>query len=182
VRWLGVDPKAEVHCLRTLDDARAIRSKLLGSASVAVIGGGPIGLELAVPARQLGAKATVIEVAPRLRLRSAPATIAAALLVHHQSCGVEVVLNAGAKAVHPGWVELTGALRIEADLVVIGISVVANDDLAHDAGIAIDDGIYIDGRFRTTQTDVDAIGDVTRQSKTNSGRFERIETWSNALG
>ena len=178
----GVDPKAGVHCLRTLDDARAIRSKLRGGARLAVIGGGPIGLELAASARQLGAPVTVIEAAPRLMSRSAPATIAAALLAHHRSCGVEVLLNAGVKAVHPGWVELTGERRIEADLVVIGIGVVANDDLARDAGIATDDGIFIDGRFRTTQPDVYAIGDVTRQRNPVSGRFERIETWSNAQG
>lgn len=178
----GVDPKAEVHYLRTLDDARAIRSKLRGGSSLAVIGGGPIGLELAASARQLGARVSVIEAAPRLMSRTAPATIAAALLAHHQGSGVEVVLSAEVKAVHPGWVELAGERRIEADLFVIGIGVVANDDLARDAGIATDDGIFIDGRFRTTQPDVYAIGDVTRQRNPVSGRFERIETWSNAQG
>jgi 3-phenylpropionate/trans-cinnamate dioxygenase ferredoxin reductase subunit len=70
--------------------------------------------------------------------------------------------------------------QIAADLVVVGIGVTANDALARAAGIACDDGIFVDGRGRTTCPNVYAIGDVTRQRHPVSGRFERIETWSNA--
>ncbi len=176
----GVDAGAPVFTLRTLDDARAIRARLREGARLAVIGGGPIGLELAASARQLGVRVTVLEAAPRLMARSAPAAIAEVLLAHHRACGVEVELDAKVAAIHHGWIELAGGRRVDADLVVVGIGVMANDELAREAGIACDDGIFVDGRFRTTQPDVHAIGDVTRQRHPISGRFERVETWANA--
>lgn len=178
----GSAPQAPVHFLRTLDDARAIRAKLRDGLRLAVIGGGPIGLELAASAGQLGARVTVLEAALRLMARTVPPTIAEVLLGHHLASGAQVLLGAQVKAIDPGGVALADGRRVEADLVVVGIGVVANDDLARAAGIATDDGIFVDGRCRTTQPDVYAIGDVTRQRNPISGRFERIETWSNARG
>ena len=178
----GSAPQAPVHFLRTLDDARAIRAKLRDGLKLAVIGGGPIGLELAASAGQLGVRVTVLEAAPRLMARTVPPTIAEVLLGHHRASGAQVLLGAQVKAIDPGGVALADGRRVEADLVVVGIGVVANDDLARAAGIATDDGIFVDGRCRTTQPDVYAIGDVTRQRNPISGRFERIETWSNARG
>ncbi|MBL0422443.1 FAD-dependent oxidoreductase [Ramlibacter sp. AW1] len=178
----GIEPGAQVLTLRTLDDARAIREKLRSGARLAVIGGGPIGLELAASAHQLGVKTTVIEAAERLMARSAPVAIAEILLQHHRAHGVQVELNAKVIGIKGGNVELAGGRRIEADLVVVGIGVVANDQLARAAGIAADDGIFVDALCRTTHPGVYAIGDVTRQRNPISGRFERIETWFNAQG
>lgn len=178
----GVAAGEKVLTLRTLDDARAIREKLRAGARLAVIGGGPIGLELAASAHQLGATTTVVEAADRLMARSAPPAIAQILLQHHRAHGVQVELDAKVVAIRDGVVELAGGRRIEADLVVVGIGVVANDELARAAGIAADDGIFVDALCRTTQPGVYAIGDVTRQRNPVSGRFERIETWFNAQG
>lgn len=178
----GIDADAPVLTLRTLDDARIIRSKLCKGVRLTIIGGGPIGLELAASARHLGAQVTVLEAAGRLMARSAPAGIADILLEHHRATGIEVQLDAKVSAIGRNFVELANAQRIETDLLVVGIGVVANDEIARDAGIAADDGIFIDCQFRTTQPDVYAIGDVVRQRHPISGRFERIETWSNARG
>jgi|GEM_PF-59185 len=171
-----------VMSLRTLDDAREIRARLRQSSRIAVIGGGPIGLELAASAHQLGIATTVIEAAERLMARSAPKAIADRLLAHHRSHGVQVELNAQVTRLDEGMVYLQGGRAVPADLVVVGIGVLANDDLARQAGIACDDGIFIDGFFRTNLPDVFAIGDVTRQRNPISGRLERIETWFNAQG
>jgi nitrite reductase/ring-hydroxylating ferredoxin subunit/thioredoxin reductase len=178
----GSSLSGNVMSLRTLDDAREIRARLRQSSCIAVIGGGPIGLELAACAHQLGITTTVIEAADRLMARSAPKAIAERLLVHHRSHGVQVELNAKVTRIDEGMVYLQGGRAVPADLVVVGIGVLANDDLARQAGIACDDGIIIDGFFRTNLPDVFAIGDVTRQRNPISGRLERIETWFNAQG
>jgi nitrite reductase/ring-hydroxylating ferredoxin subunit len=93
-----------------------------------------------------------------------------------------VELNAQVTRIDEGVVYLQGGRAVPADLVVVGIGVLANDDLARQAGIACDDGIIIDGFFRTNLPDVFAIGDVTRQRNPISGSLERIETWFNAQG
>lgn len=172
-----------VRALRTLDDARAVRQRLQAGTRLLVVGGGPIGLELAATARQLGAQATVVEAGPRLMARSAPALVAQHLLQHHEASGVVVHLGRTVVSVDDaGRVVLDDETCLDVDLVVVGIGVVANDELAVAAGIAADDGIFVDGWCRTTAPGVYAVGDVTRQRNPASGRFERIETWSNAQG
>jgi 3-phenylpropionate/trans-cinnamate dioxygenase ferredoxin reductase subunit len=169
--------------LRTLDDARRIRQHLRPGARLLVIGGGPIGLELAATAQQLGTHATVVEAAERLMGRSAPALIAKHLLRHHRAQGVDVHLGRSVVSVDDGGlVTLDDGHTEHADLVVVGIGVVANDTLAIAAGIATEDGILVDGHGRTNAPGVYAAGDVTRHRHPLSGRIERIETWANAQG
>jgi 3-phenylpropionate/trans-cinnamate dioxygenase ferredoxin reductase component len=179
---LGISPR--VLTLRTLDDARMIREALQSVASLLVIGGGPIGLELAASAAALGRQSTVVELAPRLMSRSAPAAMADMLLEHHRSQGMAIHLGRTVVALDEGNAEavLDDGQRVPAGLVVVGIGVQANDALAAQAGIACDDGVFVDGWCRTTAPGVFAVGDVTRQRNPVTGRFERIETWSNAQG
>jgi 3-phenylpropionate/trans-cinnamate dioxygenase ferredoxin reductase component len=178
-QW-GASPR--VLTLRTLDDARKIREALQSVASLLVIGGGPIGLELAASAAALGRQCTVVELAPRLMSRSAPAAMAVVLLEHHRSQGMAIHLGRTVVALDEGSAEavLDDGQRVPAGLVVVGIGVQANDALAAQAGIACDDGVFVDGWCRTTAPGVFAVGDVTRQRNPVTGRFERIETWSNA--
>lgn len=174
---------SRVTTLRTLDDARLIRQRLVPGARLLVIGGGPIGLELAATAQQLGAHATVVEAAPRLMGRSAPALITEHLLQYHRAQGVDIHLGRTVVSVADNGLVTFDNSHIEhADLVVAGVGVVANDALAVAAGIATDDGIFVDGWGRTTALGVYAVGDVTRQRHPLSQRYERIETWSNAKG
>lgn len=173
-----------VLTLRTLDDAHAIRKALKSVASLLVIGGGPIGLELAASAAALGRQSTVVEMSPRLMGRSAPAAMADILLEHHRSQGIAIHLSRTVTALDEDTEEavLDDGQRVPAGLVVVGIGVRANDELAAHAGIACDDGVFVDGWCRTTAPGVFAVGDVTRQCNPVTGRFERIETWANAQG
>lgn len=169
-----------VLTLRTLGDAQRIRGALVPGARLLVVGGGVIGLELAATARALGVTVTLVEFMPRLMNRGASPTLAAFVARHHAEQGVDLRLGRSVTGFSGAQVELDDGSLIAADLVVVGIGVCANDALARDAGIACDDGIFVDGHGRTTCPNVYAIGDVTRQRHPVSGRFERIETWSNA--
>ena len=173
-----------VRTLRTLDDARAIRAALASAGSLLVIGAGPIGLELAATAIGLGVPASVVELAPRVMGRSVPAAMAEVMQERHRAKGMAIHLGRTVASLDEaaGEAVLDDGQRVPAGLVVVGIGVAANDELAAQAGIACDDGIFVDGFGRTTMSDVFAVGDVTRQRHPVSGRFERIETWSNAQG
>jgi len=174
------DAPMPVITLRTLDDAQRIRAKLAPGARLVVVGGGVIGLELAATARGLGASVTVIEALDRLMNRCASTTLAKVVARSHLDHGVDIRLGRQVMGFYGPAIVLDDGARVEADLVVVGIGVVANDELARAADIACDDGIFVDRFGRTTCPGVYAIGDVTRQRNPISGRFERIETWSNA--
>lgn len=170
-----------VFVLRTLDDSQRIRERLVPGARLVVVGGGPIGLELAVSARQLGADVTVVEAASRLMGRCTSPFLAEFLLQHHARGGINIRLGRYIRHVHDdGAVELDDGIRIAADLMVVGVGVKANDSIAVAAGLACSDGIFVDALGRTTAPNVFAAGDVTRQRNPVSGHFERIETWANA--
>jgi len=171
---------APVLTLRTMDDARQIRARLVPGAALTVIGGGVIGLELAATARAKGTNVTLVEATPRVLNRCAPSTLAELVELTHRTQGVDLRLGCTISSLDGEQLHLSDGSKLRTDLIVVGIGVLANDTLAREAGIATDDGIFVDGHGRTTCPDVLAIGDVTRQRNPVSGRFERIETWSNA--
>ena len=102
LRLAQLDGLPRVLTLRTLGDARAIREALTSVASLLVIGGGPIGLELAASAAALGRQSTVVEKSPRLMSRSAPAAMADVLLEHHRRCGIAIHLSRTVVALDEG--------------------------------------------------------------------------------
>jgi 3-phenylpropionate/trans-cinnamate dioxygenase ferredoxin reductase component len=169
-----------IFTLRTLDDARRLRGALHPGCRVLLIGAGVIGLELAATARELGAEVTLVEAQARVMARSVSASLSEFVQRRHLAAGVRLELGRGIAACFDGVVQLDDGNRIHADIVVIGIGVHSNDELARAAGIRCDDGIFVDGFGRSSEPSILAVGDVARQVEPVSGHVMRIETWSNA--
>jgi 3-phenylpropionate/trans-cinnamate dioxygenase ferredoxin reductase subunit len=168
--------------LRTIVDAENLRSKLRPGASIAIIGGGLIGLEVAASASLAGCRVTVFELAPRLLSRAVPEAIARRLQDRHEQAGVAIGLG-----IHVEGLEHrpNGALALSAggrsfpcDLVLAGVGATPRTELAETAGLALDSGILVDDRLRTSDPDIYAAGDVTA-FPTEAGLL-RLECWKNA--
>jgi 3-phenylpropionate/trans-cinnamate dioxygenase ferredoxin reductase subunit len=176
---------ANVHTLRTVEDAQRLRAGLHAAQRVLVIGGGFIGLEIAATAAQLGKQVTVLEAAPRLLGRSASPLISAHVLGQQRANGVDVrlggmperpeVVDGHMRGVHAGG-EFIGA-----DIVIVGIGAVPNQELAQAAGLACDNGIVVDACMRTSDPAIFAIGDCTSFPSATLHRHIRLESVQNAV-
>jgi 3-phenylpropionate/trans-cinnamate dioxygenase ferredoxin reductase subunit len=174
-----------IRALRSHGDATAIRHHLTEGSHVAILGGGFIGLELAASARKLGATVTLLEGQPRVLTRGVPAEIAGIIGARHQSEGVELLCGIGIAAIDetPGEVRiaLEGGRTVSASLLVIGIGAVPNVALAEAAGLAVENGIAVDDRLRTSDPDIYAAGDCCScPLAVYEGRRVRLESWRNA--
>ncbi|WP_322866629.1 FAD-dependent oxidoreductase [Aquicoccus sp. G2-2] len=177
----GTD-STELHYLRDLGDAERLGAALRKAKSVAIIGGGFIGLELASAARKLGAAVTVIEAQPRLMTRLLPAGPADHLAGIARENGVEIDLGARITHVSDTGVGLGDGRMIEADSIIAGIGAIPNDELAGTAGIKTAErgGILVDMVSRTNLPGVYAVGDVAVRQDRFGGPEIRMESWQNA--
>ncbi|QRR14512.1 pyridine nucleotide-disulfide oxidoreductase [Burkholderia sp. MS389] len=174
-----------VVALRTLDDAAALGARLVPDARIVLIGGGFIGLEVAASARRRGCRVTVLDAAPRLLGRAVPEAIATRVHALHDEQGVAIRLNRT-----PIAIERTagGALAVVlddgdtllADTVVAGIGIEPADELARDAGLAVERGIVVNARLETSGPGIYAAGDVAVFPSALSGLPIRQETWHGA--
>jgi 3-phenylpropionate/trans-cinnamate dioxygenase ferredoxin reductase component len=169
VRQIPVLPLGapRIHYLRTEAHAQALANELRAAQHLAVIGGGLIGLEVAASAAELGVRATVIEVLPRILARVCDEEVSARVHDAHRRHGVDIRLNTAlthAQAEPDGRIALkigTGE-TLTADLVVVGAGAVPDDRLAAAAGLATDNGIVVDEQCRTSDPNIFAAGDVAR--------------------
>lgn len=156
-----------IHYLRDADDAIALGPALAKAQAVAVIGGGFIGLEVAAVARTLGKDVTVIDVNDRLVRRVVAEQTSAFYLAAHRRRGVTVALQSSARALHGDadgritGVELADGTVVAADLLVVGIGVVARTELAEQIGLTIDGGIVVDEHALASDGVTVAAGDCT---------------------
>ena len=181
----GADAVA-LHVLRTIDDALALAPALSAGRRVVVVGGGWIGLEVAATARQRGAEVEVVETQSRLCERSVPAEISEHLLALHRGQGTQVRLGIGVAGFSRqddgrSVVHLADGGTLACDVIVLGIGLVPNDDLAREAGLACDGGVLVDAQCRTSDPDILAAGDVAvaRYNRWAGGPL-RLESWQNA--
>lgn len=179
----GLDAPAEisdrVKTLRTLEDAAHIAAHMRTGSRIVIIGAGFIGLEAASAAIAHGAHVTVLEASDRVLGRVFPPVAGARVLRTHRDAGVDVRLRVKVVGLVPG----PGAIRVEtdsgvleADLVIVGIGVVPNVELAQAAGLAVDNGIVVNEEGATSHSDVFAAGEVTRHPLGN-GVHGRLESW-----
>jgi 3-phenylpropionate/trans-cinnamate dioxygenase ferredoxin reductase component len=180
----GVDLPG-VFYLRTLADSDAIKAEIWPEAQAVIIGGGYIGLEVAASLRKLGAAVTVIEALERVMNRVVAPPVSAFFAAEHARQGVEVVTNAAVAAL-AGDGRIARVVSVDgrtfaADLVVIGIGAVPNDELARAAGLEVDNGIVVDAFGRTGDPAIFAAGDVTNHPNMLFERRLRLESVHNAM-
>lgn len=170
--------QANVLYLRTHDEALALKSALRPGARLVIVGGGFIGLEVAATTRGLGCEVTVLEAGPRLAGRVLAPVISEALLKLHRQHGVDVRLNVALESIHAEAVQLVDGQWLPCDLVVVGIGMQPNIELAVAAGLEVGQGIRVDTHLRTGVPDIYAAGDVCEFRL--GGEYQRQETWRNA--
>ncbi len=179
---------AGVHVVRTLKDIDEMAPEVLPGRKALIVGGGYIGLEAAAVCAQRGLDVTLIEAAPRILGRVAAPETAAYFRELHRSHGVDVREGVGLDTLigatpEPG-AQVTGArladdTELEVDLAIIGIGITPATELAETAGLAIDNGIAVDGQGRTSDPAIWAAGDCA-SFPWRGGRL-RLESVQNAI-
>jgi 3-phenylpropionate/trans-cinnamate dioxygenase ferredoxin reductase component len=174
-----------VRYLRTLDESREIAAALAPGRSVVIVGGGWIGLEVAAAARQAGAEASIVESAVLPLLRVLGPEVAEIYTAVHRHWGVDFHLGASVSRIegtdHVTGVRLEDGTTLPADLVVVGIGIRPNVDLAVRAGLEVSNGVVTDAGLRTSDPHVYACGDVAYSRNPLLGQHIRVEHWANAL-
>jgi 3-phenylpropionate/trans-cinnamate dioxygenase ferredoxin reductase component len=171
--------------LRTLDESARLRERLESAREAVIIGGGFIGLELAAAARQLGKHVTVVEAQPRLMARAVAPLVSEFVRQHHAARGVHLRFGAGVARITGdtavGGVELADGATISADLVIAGIGILPNAELARDAGLAVQNGVSVDEFLRTADPRVFAVGDCADFPSHLTGTRVRLESVQNCV-
>ena len=162
--------------LRTLEDARRLRQELQQKRRIAVIGGGFIGLEFAAVARALGHEVIVLEAGPRLLARAISPILSLRFLEFHRNMGTVIRLDACVQHVTEHSVLCEGGLKVDADLVLLAAGVGPNTELADGAGLAVDNGIVIDGYLLTEDPAISALGDCAAFPDPRTGARIRLES------
>lgn len=182
----GAESAPNVHTLRGCIDVDAMREQFTPGARLVVVGGGYVGLEVAAVARKAGLQVAVLEAAPRVLARVTAAVVSGFYERVHAEQGVDVRTNCSVSGLEYGsggratGVTLADGRHLAADLVVVGIGLVPNTELAEKAGLPVDDGILVDEYCRTADPRVLAIGDCTRHPCAQHGGFRRLESVPNA--
>lgn len=174
-----------VRYLRTMKDAIDLKVSLRHASEIVIVGGGFIGLEVAASASKLGKKVTVLESAGRLLERAVSSTISNFLFGLHTRHGVDVQLGATVVSidgqggsVHS--VTCKNGARIRADLVLVGVGGLPNDQIAASAGLNCRNGIMVDDHGRTGDPDIFAAGDCATHFNSFASEWLRLESVQNA--
>lgn len=180
---------ANFHYFRTIDDVLRARARFTAGQRLVIVGGGYIGLEVAAAAVSRGVNVTVLEALPRVLARVTAPEMSNFYEQVHREAGVDVrtgIAVTGFEFRAPGD-DVTrvkcndGELTIAADVVVVGIGITPNTELAQAAGLVVDDGIVVDGYARTSDPHIVAAGDCTNHPNILTGRRVRLESVPNAV-
>ncbi|MFD7157906.1 NAD(P)/FAD-dependent oxidoreductase [Kribbella sp. NPDC059898] len=191
VRELDV-PGAElpgVHYLRTAEESQALTEAYAAKPRVVVVGAGWIGLEAAAAARERGCEVTVVEPQSTALAAVLGEEVGGLFADLHRAHGVQFRFGTGVEGFEGTdkvtGVKVTGGEVIPADLVIVGVGVRPNTELAAAAGIEVatpenGSGIVTGPDLQTKVADVYAAGDVVRWDHPLLGRSVRVEHWQNA--
>jgi 3-phenylpropionate/trans-cinnamate dioxygenase ferredoxin reductase subunit len=180
-----------VYGLRSLDEADALKAALEHAERIVVVGAGFIGLEFAAVCAARGLSVTVIEAAARVMARAVSPETSEAFRAFHEAAGVTILFGIGVSAIEAAngrvaSVALADGRSLPADLVLVGIGVVPNQELAQAADLPVHDGIEVDPFLATADPAISAIGDCARfptrfAAGLPGGDRVRIESVQNAV-
>jgi 3-phenylpropionate/trans-cinnamate dioxygenase ferredoxin reductase subunit len=174
-----------VHYVRTIADILRLKEQFAAGKRLVIIGGGYIGLEAASVGIKKGLKVTVVEALPRVLARVTAPEISAFYERVHRSRGVDVKTGVGVHAFEGDAlvdaVVLADGTRIESDIVIAGIGLIPNTEIAEAAGLTISNGIVVDLHTQTSDADIYAIGDCAQSENAFFGRSMRLESVPNAI-
>jgi 3-phenylpropionate/trans-cinnamate dioxygenase ferredoxin reductase subunit len=166
-----------VHVLRSLADCRALIAALEAARKVVIAGASFIGMEAAAALRKRNIDVTIVapELIPFTQVLGP--TIGASLLHLHERHGVKFQLGRTLKAIKPSHVVLDDRSMLHADVVLLGIGVRPQLELAQTAGIETDRGVLVNQYLETSVPDIYAAGDIARFPDVRTGQLIRIEHW-----
>ncbi|MDP9981027.1 3-phenylpropionate/trans-cinnamate dioxygenase ferredoxin reductase subunit [Pseudarthrobacter oxydans] len=181
--------------LRNADDALALKARVGDAQDVVVIGGGFIGLEAASSLQKMGKNVTVLEFGPRLVGRAVGEETAEYFLQAHRTRGLDIRLNTSAKRFTTAGtadnrtavaaVELQDGTVLPAQIVLVGIGVIPNTQLAEQLGLTVDNGIVVDRFALASDGTTVAIGDCANMPNpvpgSEPGERIRLESVNNAI-
>jgi 3-phenylpropionate/trans-cinnamate dioxygenase ferredoxin reductase subunit len=177
-----------VHYLRTVDDSDALSATLTDGSSLAIVGGGWIGLEVAADARGRGVNVTVVEAAELPLLGALGREAAEVFATLHREHGVDLRLGATVEEIVTADGAATGlrlgdGSTIDADAVLVAVGAAPNTGIAQAAGLSVgpDGGVLVDSTLRTSDPDIFAVGDIASAEHPLFGTRIRTEHWANAL-
>ncbi|MBT3427593.1 MAG: FAD-dependent oxidoreductase, partial [Gammaproteobacteria bacterium] len=173
-----------IHYLRRLDDVDRIREDMKEAQSICIIGGGYIGLEVAAVAVSAGLTVNILEMESRILQRVTNAEMSAFYHRLHTSRGVNIHTSTACTG-FSGDARIQSVLcrdhTIAADMVVVGIGILPNTELAEQAGLQCDNGILVDDHCRTSDPDIFSAGDCTNHPNPLLARRLRLESVPNAM-
>ncbi|MEO1476636.1 MAG: FAD-dependent oxidoreductase [Pseudomonadota bacterium] len=172
--------------LRGLDDVKTIMPEATEGKRLVIVGAGYIGLEAAAVARQLGLNVTVLEMENRVLARVTSPVMSDFYTKLHEQHGVDIRTGARLEALSGSdgsvsTAHLADGSEIPCDLVLVGIGILPNQELAEDAGIACGNGILTDRDARTNDPRIFAAGDCASRPLVHYGRTGRLESVHNAI-
>jgi 3-phenylpropionate/trans-cinnamate dioxygenase ferredoxin reductase component len=174
-----------VRYLRTLDESEALRHLLTPGQRVVVIGAGFIGLEFAATARAKGLEVDVVELGVRVMARAVTAEISEFFQLRHSAAGIRIHLGVQVTGIESDGAKVTGVSlsdgrHIPTDLIVVGVGVLPNVELAAEAGLPVAAGIIVDENLLTSDLNISAIGDCALFASRRFGGALRLEAVQNA--
>ncbi|AVT82694.1 NAD(P)/FAD-dependent oxidoreductase [Rhodopseudomonas palustris] len=175
----------DVLYLRTLDESEVLRQRMPDKKHVVVIGAGFIGLEFAATARGKGLEVDVVELAPRVMARAVTPEISSYFHDRHAAAGIRMHYGVRATEIEADGDRVTGVAlsngqTLPCDLVVVGVGVIPNVEIAAAAGLSTAAGIIVNQQLLTSDPNISAIGDCALFESVRFGETLRVESVQNA--
>ncbi len=175
---------AQIIYYRTFDDYLRLRALANEKLRFLVLGGGFIGSEIAAALRIVGRDVTMLVPEDGIGARVFPADLSSFLVQYYREQGVDVRTGEGLAGLQQSAgkvvVRTTHGKEIPADVIVAGLGIQPNVELAEQAGLRVENGIVVDELLRTSAPDVFAAGDVANFFNPALGTRLRVEHEDNA--